>query len=254
MERSPASLRFDSKDAARQHAWDRLQQERLARFPFPPHGRIPNFAGAREAARRLLELPVYRAARCLKVNPDAPQRHVRELALARGIAVLVPTPKLAGGFQLLDPRRIPPEARREAATRSTMEAWSTVLALDELPAIDAIVTGCAAVTPEGRRCGKGAGYSDLEWAILLELGHPPVPVATTVHEVQVLDAFPSAPNDLALHWIVTPTRTLEVREPPPAARGLDWSLLGEAELEAMPVLRELRSLRPASGGAPRSPP
>ena len=29
---------------------DRLSAEGLARFPFPPHGRIPNFAGAEVAA------------------------------------------------------------------------------------------------------------------------------------------------------------------------------------------------------------
>ena len=38
------------------HAWDRLQDERIARFPFPPHWRIPNFAGA-EAARGCSRFP-----------------------------------------------------------------------------------------------------------------------------------------------------------------------------------------------------
>jgi hypothetical protein len=45
----------------------------------------------------------------------------------------------------------------------------------------------------GRRCGKGEGYSDLEFAILRELGHPPVPVATTVHDLQVVDSCPATP-------------------------------------------------------------
>ena len=34
--------------------WDTLRAEGVARFPFPPHGRIPNFAGAELAAARLL--------------------------------------------------------------------------------------------------------------------------------------------------------------------------------------------------------
>jgi len=41
---------FADKSAARQWVWDRLSAEGVARFPFPPHGRIPNFAGAEVAA------------------------------------------------------------------------------------------------------------------------------------------------------------------------------------------------------------
>jgi 5-formyltetrahydrofolate cyclo-ligase len=41
---------FADKSAARQWVWDRLHAEGVARFPFPPHGRIPNFAGAEVAA------------------------------------------------------------------------------------------------------------------------------------------------------------------------------------------------------------
>jgi len=36
-----AASRFSNKDDARTAVWDRLQVQRLARFPFPPHGRIP---------------------------------------------------------------------------------------------------------------------------------------------------------------------------------------------------------------------
>ena len=35
-----------------------------------------------------------------------------------------------------------------------------------MPCLDAIVCGSVAVTRDGRRCGKGEGYSDLEFAIL----------------------------------------------------------------------------------------
>ena len=37
---------FPDKSTARQWVWDRLAAEGVARFPFPPHGRIPNIAGA----------------------------------------------------------------------------------------------------------------------------------------------------------------------------------------------------------------
>jgi 5-formyltetrahydrofolate cyclo-ligase len=172
---------FTDKDEARQAVWDRLQAERLARFPFPSHGRIPNFAGAKEAAERLFEIEPWRSARRIKVNPDAPQRPVREAALRRGITVLIPTPRLRGGFRMLDPERIPPDQIRAAASLSRGDRFAEEVPLADVPQVDAIVCGSVAVTRDGRRCGKGEGYSDLEYAILRELGHPPVPVATTVH-------------------------------------------------------------------------
>jgi 5-formyltetrahydrofolate cyclo-ligase len=229
-----------TKEAARQWAWDALQDQGLARFPFPPHGRIPNFAGADVAARRLFEEPPWRDARAIKVNPDSPQRPVRERALTLGIRVYVPTPKLAGGFHLLDPERIPPQHFGEAATLSTMTDWSEPVALDQLPKLDAIVTGCAAVTASGKRAGKGAGYSDLEFAILRELGFDAVPVATTVHDIQVVADFPGDAHDLPLTLICTPMRTLRVARPPAAPTGIDWARLSDADLQAMPILEELR--------------
>ncbi|MGE0274702.1 MAG: 5-formyltetrahydrofolate cyclo-ligase [Nitrospiraceae bacterium] len=237
------TTRFASKDAARQAVWDSLQRKRLARFPFPPHGRIPNFAGAEEAARRLFELRPWKHAKRLKINPDAPQRPVREEALRRGIRVYVPTPRLRGGFMLFDPDTIPPEKIREAAGLTTGAQWAKPIPLAELPLMDAIVCGSVAVTRNGRRCGKGEGYSDLEYAILRELGHPPAPVATTVHRVQILDEFPWDITDLPLSAIVTPEETIRVPLPPPAPEGIDWAQLTEEDLDEMPVLRELRSLR-----------
>ena len=100
---------FADKSAARQWVWDRLSAEGVARFPFPPHGRIPNFAGAEVAAARLLDIEPWKSATAIKVNPDSPQRPLRAEALRRGITIFVPTPRLRGGFKKLDPRRIPPD-------------------------------------------------------------------------------------------------------------------------------------------------
>src|SRR5215471_3905351 len=115
---------FADKSAARQWVWDRLVAERVARFPFPPHGRIPNFAGAELAAARLLEIEPWKSATAIKVNPDSPQRPLRAEALLRGITVFVPTPRLRGGFKKLDPRRIPPDKIQEAAGLSRGDRWS----------------------------------------------------------------------------------------------------------------------------------
>jgi len=232
--------RFAAKDVARRFAWDRLADAGQAREPLPPHGRIPNFAGARSAAVRLFQVEPWRSARVLKINPDAPQRAVRLLALQRGIQVYVATPRLVGGFLRLDPERIPAERHGEAATRATLSRWAEPIALDALPRFDAIVTGSVAVTAEGKRCGKGAGYSDLEYGMLRTLGHGPVPVATTVHDLQWLLDFPADPTDQPLTLICTPTRAHLVAAPRSAPAGVDWSRITQADLVAMPILGELR--------------
>ncbi|MXR20942.1 5-formyltetrahydrofolate cyclo-ligase, partial [Halobacterium sp. PCN9] len=48
------------KQDLRERVWDDLEDSGAARFPFPPHGRIPNFAGADDAAARLAESAVWR--------------------------------------------------------------------------------------------------------------------------------------------------------------------------------------------------
>lgn len=230
-----------AKQAIRERIWDRLEAEGIARFPFPPHGRIPNFKGAREAAERLVEQPIVAKARRAKVNPDSPQKPVRELLLRQGTEVYVPTPRLKGGFKRLDPSGIPGNQLEEASALSKMDRYAEPVPLDRLPQMDLIVAGSVAVSRRGDRVGKGEGYSDLEYAILLELGHDPVPVASTVHPIQVLDELPRDPNDLPLSLVVTPEGAIEVDEPPPGPSGIDWELLGEERLEEMPILQELKT-------------
>ena len=126
---------FADKSAARQWVWDRLSAESVARFPLPPHGRIPNFAGAEVAAARLLDIEPWKSATAIKVNPDSPQRPLRAEALRRGITVFVPTPRLRGGFKKLDPRRLPPDKIEEAASLSRGDRWSEEVALTDMPGL-----------------------------------------------------------------------------------------------------------------------
>jgi 5-formyltetrahydrofolate cyclo-ligase len=241
-------MRYEDKSTARKAVWDALQAKRVARFPFPPHGRIPNFAGARQAAERLLAHPILRKVRVIKVNPDSPQRWVRQLALERGIAVVTPTPRLKGAFRLLDPARIPRAHYAEAATLKRGGKWGEDITLAEMPKVDLVVMGSVAVTRDGRRLGKGHGYADLEYALLRELGNPAVPLATTVHKLQVVDAFPVEAHDTPLRLIATPDEVIEVKRRRRAPRGIDWQRLPREALEEMPVLAELRARR---GGASR---
>jgi 5-formyltetrahydrofolate cyclo-ligase len=94
-----------------------------------------------------------------------------------------------------------------------------------VPGLDAIVCGFVAVTRDGRRYGKGEGYSDLEFAILRELGHSPVPLATTVHDLQIVDSVPRDPTDQPLSVIATPTHTIRIKRPSAAPTGIDWTRL-----------------------------
>ena len=228
------------KAGIRQRIWDLLQREGIARFPYPPHGRIPNFAGARQACERLFEWAPLANARIIKVNPDAPQRLLRLMALRRGITVLVPTPRLRAGFMRLDPRRIAPEDYAPAASLGKMRRYADAVALSDLPTPDCLVVGSVAVSPAGGRCGKGEGYADLEYGILRSLGHPPIPVASVVHDEQVISHVPRDATDLPLEMIATPTRLLPVADPPAGPDGIDWEKLSQEDLVEMPVLAELR--------------
>ncbi len=234
-------MKFEDKQKAREFVWQELQERGVARFPFPPTGRIPNFSGAEAAASRLADHRLFQEARVIKINPDSPQRPLREEALRRGKTVIVPTPRLRAGFLRFDPDKIDEENYRDASMMSRWEPFSVKVPLDDFPVVDLIVTGCVAVTKDGKRLGKGHGYSDLEFAILRELGQPPVPVVTTVHDVQVLGDFPVDEHDIYLSAVATPDGVWDVdgadRQDPP---GILWELLSDEDLEAMPVLGELK--------------
>ena len=96
------------KETLRKRVWNELEEREQARFPFPPHGRISNFAGADEAADRLAELDAWRSADVIKANPDAPQLPVRRAALREGKILYMAVPRLrdAKCFFRLDPETI----------------------------------------------------------------------------------------------------------------------------------------------------
>jgi len=233
-----------AKDSIRREVWDRLLKSGVARFPLPPHGRIPNFEGAEEAAARLALMRVFRDAEVVKVNPDSPQRHVRYTALAMGKVVVMPTPRIREGFIVINPKAVPRGRLGEASTIRGAFRWGRRVGLREIPAIDLVVAGSVAVDRWGGRLGKGEGYSEIEYGILRSLGlvSEETPVVTTVHDLQVVNArIPRDPWDFTVDLIVTPTRvikTLERQRPP----GVMWGYLSSRKLEEIPALKELRRL------------
>ena len=226
-----------NKQAIRERVWDDLEASGVARFPFPPHGRIPNFDGAATAADRLAGTPVWREASTIKANPDAPQLPVRRRALRDGKRLFVAVPRLRDErpFLELDPEAI--DDVDAATTISGISSSGVPRRPEELPAIDLIVTGCVAVSPAGGRIGKGEGYSDLEFALLAECGavSDATSVVTTVHDRQVIDEIESESHDVAVEYVVSPdeVRQVAVTSQP---TGIDPDRLDRAQIESIPVL------------------
>jgi 5-formyltetrahydrofolate cyclo-ligase len=231
------------KQDIRERVWDTLEAEGVARFPFPPHGRIPNVSGAGEAAERLADLPEFQEADAIKANPDSPQRPVRKLALQRGKTVYMAVPRLRDEecFIELDPDRIDDYGR--ASTISHSSELGVQVGPEAVESIDLIVSGSVAVTEQGARIGKGEGYSDLEYAILRGLGlvDETTPVVTTVHEMQVVDDEVAVEaHDVPMDAIVTPELVVRPEGEFEKPSGIDWSALDEERIEEMPVLQALR--------------
>ncbi len=232
------------KASIRQRIWKLLEEQNIARFPRPVYGRIPNFAGAREAAMNLAKTRVWKEARIVKVNPDSPQKWVRLMALRQGKLLVMATPRIREGFIVLDPSKIPSFLYEKAATIRGAFQLGRKIGLDELRelgGIDLIVTGSVAVDRQGHRIGKGEGYAELEYAILRELGlvSDDTPIATTVHDVQIVEQIPREPYDLVVDYIATPTRVIKTRSGEKKPPGVLWDILPCEKMREIPILMEL---------------
>lgn len=223
-----------------------MQEEGVSRFP-GAENRIPNFTGAEDAAERLRGLDVWQRADALKSNPDSPQWPVRQRALEDWKLVYLAVPRLADEqpFLRLDPGAIEETPRNASSIKGASRNGQPV-DVDELDRLDLVVTGCVGVSPDGARLGKGGGFSDLEFAVLAEAGviDDDTAVATTVHELQVLEAgeIPVTAHDVPLDLIVTPERVIDCRDPRgPRPDGVRWDELTEEKIDSIPLLQRLRN-------------
>jgi 5-formyltetrahydrofolate cyclo-ligase len=238
----PSSEIDAAKQAVRERVWNLLEAEHAAEPGV--HGHIPDFVGTAAAAERLASLPAWKDAQIVKAVPDTAQLPVRARALADRKTVYMAVPRLADArpFYLLDPAVIalPPT---EAATMRAAAAHAPRLAIDELQPIDLVVCGSVAVNRRGDRIGKGAGYSDLEVALLHDaglLGSSTV-IATTVHPLQVLDGeLPATNHDFQLDLIVTPDEVIACNSSR-RRTGVLWDELPSHYRSAVPVLASLGS-------------
>lgn len=198
-----------SKEEIRMRVWRLMEERKIAAFPKPVFYRIPNFVGADKAARNLRKLPEYRTAKVVFCNPDSPQRSVRKMALEDHKIVLMATPRLGKGLLLLDPEIISPDCILEASTIHGAFKHGRSVEPNEVK-VDLFVAGSVAVSLDGRRVGKGRGYSDQEYHLLKNSGSltSKTPVATTVHDVQIVEKIPKARWDVPVDIILTPTKII----------------------------------------------
>src|ERR687893_388967 len=172
-----------SKDQVRRAVWKAMDREGVSRFP-GAEGRIPNFAGAKPGAEKLAGPRTWKRVQVIKATPDSPQTHARRRALEEGKTLVMAVPRLRDQhpFRLLDPRRLSAKQVREAATIKGALRHGKVVADEELPDIDLVLCGSVAVNLRGARVGKGGGFSDIEYGLLIEAGKidDHTVVATTV--------------------------------------------------------------------------
>lgn len=240
------------KDELRAEIWALLQQQGVA--VGDPCGHIPNFVGTQQAAERLAALPIWQDACAIKCNPDSPQIPVRLRALQDGKRLYMAVPRLTDTRCFVELTREDLQQRQisleDAAIARKALNYGRLVSFEEMQTIDLVMVGCVAVTHNGGRTGKGAGFADLELAMLKEFGlvQPDTPIVTTVHPLQMVGQgrLPMQAHDWALNWIITPEAVIETHTTYPRPTGLDWDTIRSEQYTQIPILRQLREKFSAS--------
>ena len=239
--------RHVGKDALRHRVWSTLECSGVALGD--PWSAIPDFLGAPLAAQRLAQLPFWNSARVVKCNPDRGQGWVRLNALKEGKRVYTPVPELTAEFPflLLDPERLVAEhvpLEKVMYSQGALKYGERV-DFEDMEPMDVCVVGCVAVSRNGGRTGKGAGFADLEMGIFrqLELMPAGTPVVTTVHPFQIVadDDIVMQPHDTPLDWIITADQVIETRTPYPVPGPLEWDAVQADQFRTIPFLAALRA-------------
>lgn len=238
--------RHTVKDALRTERWQALID--LGVNVGPVWSRIPNFVGADTAAWHLGKSEAWAKARVVKCNPDPPQIPVRLRALYEGKLLFAPVPELREGFPYvrLDPEML--KAKRVsfelAATSAGFMTHGEPVSFEEVPFMDIYVVGCVAVTRDGGRTGKGAGFADLEYGIFASLGRvgTATVIATTVHSSQVVpsERVVMLGHDAPLDMIATEAELIMTDTRYPRPKSVDWPNVQADQLRDIPFLGELR--------------
>lgn len=231
--------------------WDLMEQKQEILFPHPCHGRIPNFRGRESASENLAALSTFKSARVIKINPSLAQEHVRFLALACSKVLITPGSDCAAPFYKIDPSFLSRKQIQRAATKGGARTLGSMVSLAGLGnlRVQLVVVGSVVVNPiTGARLGKGQGYSDIEYAIMAQLGvvsNRSTVVATVVHETQLVNDLPDVVmehHDLPVNLIATPKRVIFTRCSFDKPEQVNWSAVTDEMLASMPALKDLQDL------------
>jgi 5-formyltetrahydrofolate cyclo-ligase len=236
----------EAKAAVRDRVWAELERRGAARFP-GAKGRIPNFVGAEAAADKLASTEEWKAAKVVKANPDSPQLPVRARALEEGKLLYMAVPRLAKPepFLELDPARLEVAPRRAVSIKGA-DRHGKPIKIEEMKSIDMVVCGTVAINHKGVRIGKGGGYSDLEFALLTEMGlvTTDTTLATTVHQIQVLnEELAETDHDFRVQRIITPDEVRRCGQYAKRPSGILWDELDDDRISSIPVLAHLARFR-----------
>ncbi|CDQ84290.1 unnamed protein product [Oncorhynchus mykiss] len=246
---NPGATKWD----IREKVWDYIEAKNLANFPRPVHNRIPNFKGAHTACAKVSELQVFSETDEVKVDPDKPLEGARLAVLQARKTLLVPTPRLRTGLfnKIVPPEGASKEELRVCSTSQAMKEFSVPVGLDSKVQVDLLVVGSVAVSEKGYRIGKGEGFADMEYAMMLCMGAvtESTVVVTIVHDCQVVDIPEDLieSHDITVDYILTPTRVIKTDCQRPKPQGIIWTKLNAEMLEKIPVLKKLRALEEEQG-------
>ncbi|KAM6981088.1 methenyltetrahydrofolate synthase domain-containing protein isoform 1-T1 [Aplochiton taeniatus] len=246
---NPGATKWD----IREKVWDYIEAKNLANFPRPVYNRIPNFKGAHTACARVSELQVFTQTDEIKVDPDKPLEGARLAVLQARKTLLVPTPRLRTGLfnRITPPQEASKEDLRVCSTSQGVKEFSVPVDLEAKVKVDLMVVGSVAVSEKGFRIGKGEGFADLEYGMMVCMGavSESTVVVTVVHDCQVLDIPEELmeSHDLTVDYILTPTRVIKTDCQRPKPQGIIWTKLDPDMLEKIPILKKLRDLEEQAG-------
>jgi 5-formyltetrahydrofolate cyclo-ligase len=190
-------MEFIDKDEVQRHIWDLMVEEKVATFPLPPYGRIPNFSKAKRTAFFPRELPGYEKARCIFTGPDGVLKPLRDMILSDQKISAYATPHMKE-MKMIKPIR----------KKINMNIQGLIKFGEELKEkVDIVVIGSVAVDEYGNHPGKGAGYGYREIGFLRRknLLKQNSKIGTLVHSIQILPDLSrfSEPHDIPVAFILT---------------------------------------------------
>lgn len=199
----------EDKQKLRKMIWGVLENNDLLRTSKSCFGRIPDFKGAHDAARRLKNTFEWQDSETVFSSPDSALRDVRENVLLDGKVLVMATPKLQNGYLLLDPVKVSGNEKSASTIEGAFKLGKRIM---NFPQIDLVVEGSLGVDLKGNRIGKGRGFADQEISSLSKDGviDGKTPICSPVHPLQVVDHVPTAEHDERINMVVTPEMVIRM--------------------------------------------